>query len=191
MANVAPASSATFGQSLRRHRQAAGLSQEMLAERAGLSVRGLSDLERGARLVPRAETIRMLADALDLSATEIAALAAAARPSQARPTPATAAPPTPLHGAGQLPAPPTPLIGRERDVERVVALLRDGERRLLTLTGPGGVGKTRLALAAADVARDAFPDGVVSVDLASLGDPALIASAIAQTLGLHESGGRP
>src|SRR5690348_3261477 len=73
------AAMATFGQLLRRHRLAAGLSQEALAERSGLSVRGLSDLERGARRAPRAETIGMLADALDLSPSERAALAAAAR----------------------------------------------------------------------------------------------------------------
>ncbi len=70
---------ARFGQLLRRHRLAAGLSQEALAERAGLSVRGLSDLERGARTTPRAETIGLLAEALGLSAADRAAFADAAR----------------------------------------------------------------------------------------------------------------
>ena len=69
----------SFGQLLRRHRLAAGLSQEALSERAGLSPRGISDLERGARSAPRAETIGMLADALGLSSAERAALADAAR----------------------------------------------------------------------------------------------------------------
>src|SRR5207248_919386 len=67
-----------FGGLLRRHRVVAGLSQEMLAERAGLSVRGISDLERGARRAPHRDTVRLLARALDLTAGEIEALLAAA-----------------------------------------------------------------------------------------------------------------
>ncbi|HYI26134.1 MAG TPA: helix-turn-helix transcriptional regulator, partial [Thermomicrobiales bacterium] len=67
---------AGFGQLLRRHRLEAGLSQDDLAERAGLSTRGVSDLERGRRTSPRAETVRMLADALNLSAMDRASLIA-------------------------------------------------------------------------------------------------------------------
>src|SRR5215210_2977667 len=69
-----------FGDLVRRHRTAAALSQEALAERAGLSKRGISDLERGARLAPRFETVRLLADALALGDADRLALLAAARP---------------------------------------------------------------------------------------------------------------
>ena len=68
-----------FGDLLRRSRLAAGLTQEELAAQAGLSVRGLSDLERGARLAPRRETLQLLAEALQLSAAERTRLEAAAR----------------------------------------------------------------------------------------------------------------
>src|SRR5215217_4496694 len=88
-----------------------------------------------------------------------------------------------------LPRQPTPFLGREREVEEVVQMLRDDQVRLLTLTGTGGSGKTRLALQAAAEALDAFPDGVSFVALASLGDPALIPSAVAQALEVPERGG--
>src|SRR4051794_35716632 len=74
-----------FGQLLRQQRGAAALSQEELAERAGLSKRGISDLERGARLAPRPETVRMLADALGLNNADRQALVAAARPEPVAP----------------------------------------------------------------------------------------------------------
>jgi predicted ATPase len=82
-----------------------------------------------------------------------------------------------------LPAPPTPLIGREREIEELVEELR-GPARLVTLTGPGGTGKTRLALAAAEALVDDFADGAHFVDLSPLRDPATVAPAIAQAAGL-------
>lgn len=82
-----------------------------------------------------------------------------------------------------LPAPPTPLIGREREIEELAALLR-GPARLVTLTGPGGTGKTRLALAAAEALCDDFAEGAHFVDLAPLRDPAAVAPAIAHALDL-------
>src|SRR4051812_38426376 len=81
--------SLTFGMLLRRHRLAAGLTQEALAERAGLSTRGVQDLERGIRQVPRAETVRLLADALALEAAARTGLIAAAHPELAAPPMAT------------------------------------------------------------------------------------------------------
>ena len=77
-----------------------------------------------------------------------------------------------------LPLQPTPFLGREDQVARVVDLLRRDDVRLLTITGPGGVGKTRLALQAAADLLEAFPDGVWFVDLSPLDDPALVPSAI-------------
>jgi predicted ATPase/DNA-binding SARP family transcriptional activator len=84
---------------------------------------------------------------------------------------------------GNLPAPATPLVGREREIEELAALLR-GPARLVTLTGPGGTGKTRLALGAAEALRDDFDDGAHFVDLSALRDPATVAPAIAHALDL-------
>lgn len=78
-----------------------------------------------------------------------------------------------------LPRQPSPFLGREREVDEVVLMLRDDHMRLLTLTGTGGSGKTRLALQAAAEVLDTFPEGVSFVPLAPLADPALIPSAVA------------
>jgi predicted ATPase/DNA-binding XRE family transcriptional regulator len=175
----------SFGDMLRRHRRAAGLTQEALAERAGLSTRGISDLERGARELPRKDTLRLLLQALDLSPADRAALIAAAR----RP-PAPEPRDTYADRLAGLPVPMTPLIGRETDVAAVSALLTESAIRLLTLTGPGGTGKTRLALAIAERLASAFRDGVTFVPLAPLTDPSLVTSAIAQGLGVRQVAGQ-
>ena len=168
-----------FGDLLRRYRLAAGLTQEALAERTGLSVRGLSDLERGARRTPQSGTVRRLLRALDLSEAERADLQAVReRRAVANASRAGRQPPS------NLPAPLTSFVGREHELAEVGRLLDSS--RLLTLVGPGGVGKSRLALEAARPRRGRYPDGVWLVDLAPLADPALLPRTVASVLGVVE-----
>ena len=171
----------SFGARLRRLRVAAALSQEELAERAGLSARGISDLERGARRAPYLTTVRLLADALGLDADERAALVHAARGKSAA-SPASIA----SAAAVPFPMPLTPLIGRERQLGEVTALLGCGNGRLVTITGAGGTGKTRLALEAGAQLGGEFGDGVVFVDLAPLREAELVLPTVAAALGVGE-----
>jgi predicted ATPase len=90
-----------------------------------------------------------------------------------------------------LPLQPTPLVGREKEVAEVCDLLRGDETRLLTLTGPGGIGKTRVALQAAADLLDDFPDGTFFAPLATLTEAELLLPAVAETLGVRETGEQP
>jgi predicted ATPase/transcriptional regulator with XRE-family HTH domain len=164
-------------------RSAASLSQEELAARAGLSARGISDLERGARSAPRLETVRMLADALALDEDVRTSLLTAARPTLLRDSAAAPTPAPPV----SLPAQLTRLIGRETEVAAIQAWLGGPDARLVTVTGAGGTGKTRLAIEVATNARDNYRDGVYFVDLSPLTDPALVVPTIAAALGVRES----
>ncbi|HEY7346865.1 MAG TPA: tetratricopeptide repeat protein [Ktedonobacterales bacterium] len=184
--NAVNADEPSFGASLKQYRLAAGLTQEALAERAGLSARAISDLERGVNRIPRQDTLDLLAQALRLPPRKRALLVAAARPIV---DPAAALEPQ-IHPPHNLPLPLTPLIGRESDALRAAMLLGRKEVRLLTLVGPSGVGKTRLGLQVAEDLLDRFDDGVWFVGLAVIRDPALVAAAIAQALGLREAAGQ-
>jgi predicted ATPase/DNA-binding XRE family transcriptional regulator len=174
----------SFGDLLRRYRDSAKLTQEDLAARTGLTPQAIGLLERGKRRRPHSYTVGKLAEALELTGSERARFESAARSSSARRV--TASPPH-----YNLPIPLTPLIGRDEEVTTVARLLLHRmEMRLLTLTGPGGVGKTRLALEVAQRSREAFADGVVFVPLAPLRDAALLPSVLAETLGIKEVAGQ-
>src|SRR5579875_876211 len=180
---VGDASQSSFGPLLHRLRLAEGWTQEALAERAGISVEAVSALERGARRSPRRDTVERLAVALALDGEDRSRFLAAAVSGRvrldARPDPG-GSPATVM-----LPNDPTPFIGRERERTDVLRLL--DESRLLTLTGPAGVGKTRLATAVAAEAAELFPDGVYFVPLAGVSDPRHVPAAIADALGITSS----
>ena len=170
----------SFGAQLKALREAAGFTQEELATIAGLSVHAVSALERGERRRPQVETVRALSAALDLAGTARDALLASAR----APAHATAldelnrfSPPLPL----------TALLGRDADFKALRHWLADPAARLITLTGPGGAGKTRLAL---ELARATEVDGasrVLFVGLAAVRDAAFVAPAIAEALGVLDA----
>jgi predicted ATPase/DNA-binding XRE family transcriptional regulator len=169
----------SFGAQLKALREAAGFTQEELATIAGLSVHAVSALERGERRRPHVETVRALSAALDLTGPMRDALLGSAR------GPARDAAIDELSGVA-LPVPLTVLLGREADVQTLRHWLEDPAVRLITLTGPGGVGKTRLAL---ELARAIATEGVTRVafvPLAATRTPAFVASAIAEALGLAD-----
>jgi len=176
-----------FGELLQRLRVSAGLSQAELAEQAGMSQRGISDLERGERRTPHAATIRRLAEALRMSETERARLLDAARPSSDG-VPASIAAEVDRPRNHNLPTELSSFVGRERELVEVKALL--DAHRLVTLTGTGGGGKTRLALRAAVERLDVFSDGVWLVDLASATDAATVERAVLAAVGGREQPGR-
>src|SRR5262249_19755327 len=146
------------------------------AERAGLSAKAVAALERGDRTTPRLTTVGQLATALDVEPhvrTELLRAASVGTP--------RAAAARQVEPRLKLPLPPLPLIGREAEVAKGAALLEPttSATRLLTLVGPGGVGKTRLALEIAARVGSRYRDGAVFVELAPVRDVRLVSGTIA------------
>jgi len=176
--------SVPFGRLLRDFRVAAGLTQDDLAELARMSAGGISVLERGTRTAPRRETIALLSSALGLSESDRKRLEeSAARPPRAR----RRSEHVESDGARDrhnLPLALTSFLGREQERDHVLKHI--AERRLVTICGVGGVGKTRLALEAARNLFDNFRDGVWLAELGDLDNPASVDWSIAATLGVSQ-----
>ena len=168
-------SAPSFGTLLRRYRLSAGLSQEMLAERASLSVEAISTLERGTRRAPHAATVELLTAALELGEIDCETLAAAVDRHRTR---------REQHHITlvSLPSALDRLIGRTRELGIAQALLTGETNRLVTITGVGGVGKTRFALELARSTSADFDDGAAFVSLAAIRDAGHVASALARLL---------
>jgi predicted ATPase/transcriptional regulator with XRE-family HTH domain len=192
----------SFGAWLKRRRKALDLTQDSLAQRVGCAVVTIRKLESDMQ-PPSRQLAERLAEHLAIPTEQRETFIRFARqgldaappelplPTQARvpePPSASSPPPSLSRERNNLPAQLTPLIGREREVGEVCALLRWPEVRLVTLTGPGGIGKTRLALQAAAELLDDFADGASFVSLAPIAEVAFMVPAIAEALGFVFSG---
>jgi predicted ATPase/transcriptional regulator with XRE-family HTH domain len=181
---------AQFGTWLRQQRKSHRLTQEDLAELLACSSVLVQKIEAGDR-TSSAQLASLIADWLDIPRDGRHAFSHFARgqlglgEAEARFGYAAG---TRNSFPGNLPAPLTSFIGRTKDVQTVNRLLLGKEGRLLSLTGPPGIGKTRLALEAARHVTDRFRDGVFFVALASIVDPDLVVAAIVHALGLHAQG---
>jgi len=183
----------TFGQWVKQQRKALGLTQDNLAQRMACSKSMVNKIEGDLRS-PTKPMLELLALHLKISPADYARFVHLAQPHllvepgdflhPISPNVSKALPKV----SKAHPIPLTPLIGREREVAAVSFSLQQTGIRLLTLTGPGGIGKTRLALQVAADLKDKFADGVHFVSLAPARDPALVLSTIVQALGLKAMG---
>ncbi|MBV9358704.1 MAG: helix-turn-helix domain-containing protein [Chloroflexi bacterium] len=171
---------------LRRQREQRGLSQEELAAlvEPPLSPDTVSNLERG-RTRPHRHTLEALCQALGLDDSARQEVWAAWRARAAAGN--SAATSVGMAGAGVAAGQPTRLIGREQELRALQQRLLQPEVRLLTLAGPGGVGKTRLALRLMELVAERFKDGARFVDLSALRDAGLVLPTIASALGIHDT----
>lgn len=186
----------TFGDYLRLLRRRARLTQTELGIAVGYSDAQICRLEMGKRLPDLTTLVALFFPALDLEprsaeAQRLLELAAATE-TPAPPSPTPELPPPPFAVASPapisvslLPFPPTPFIGRIRELNALLTLLRQGNSRLITLLGSAGIGKTRLALQAAHHLQPDFPDGAWFVDLSGVESAAFVPQAVANTLGLE------
>jgi predicted ATPase/Tfp pilus assembly protein PilF/DNA-binding XRE family transcriptional regulator len=184
-----------FGQWLKQRRKALDLTQERLSERVGCSLPTVEKIESGERR-PSRQIAELLAAVLEIAPDEVPAFVRFARGEHgleplAQPVFALDAVGVRLSPPTNLQAQPTPFIGREKEVAAARALLGEEEVRLVTLTGPPGIGKTRLALEVAARLAPGFASGVFFVALGPVSDPALALPTIARTLGVRETRGQP
>lgn len=190
-------SAPTFAQWLKRRRKEFDLTQEELARRLGCAAVTLRKIEAGTRR-PSEQIAELLAEHLQIPFAERAAFLKFAR---GTPNTNLCSSLGAMHGctswrtlrqtAPPLPAPPTRLIGREEELAAVVCYYRIHDRRLVTVTGPPGIGKTRFALEVATQLSEDFDDGVYFVALAPIGNPDLVIPTLARAVGLEESDNRP
>jgi predicted ATPase/DNA-binding XRE family transcriptional regulator len=164
---------------------AAGFSQEHLARLARISVESVGALERGTRRAPHRETVQLIAEALRLDEPDRAQLEAVADGARSRGRRSTVAP-TPPPPTSQLPLQSTSFVGRARELTEIASLL--GSSRLVTITGSGGVGKTRASLEVAERVAAAGRQDVYFVDLSPISDSSFVVATIAKRLGLTTSG---
>ena len=168
-----------FGRLLRGHRLAANLTQEALAEAARVSTAAIGAYERGIHAAPHRETVALLADALQLNGPARNEFEVAARRKR---RPREAEPPADVSRVDNIPVPLTSFFGREADTAQIEEMLR--RNRLVTLTGTGGIGKTRLALHVAARLKTTYRDGASFIDFASASDEKLVGSSFASALGI-------
>ena len=180
----------SFGTLLRQYRIAAGLSQEALAERARMSVNGVSALERGYRRTPQHETLALLAGALALDVERRREFeAAAVRSGFVRRGTSVALGPWPATSSSNLPLALKSFVGREAELEEVGSLAR--HHRLVTIAGAGGLGKTQTALQVGRALSSGAAGAVCLVSFARIANPELVVGAVASTLGVQEVPERP